>query len=783
MAGWPAVIALLLAAAAAAAAAGDRLALSGAAGAPRAAGGAAQWRLTNANRSVSLPAAVPGYALEILRAAGVVQDPLYRFGELEARWVAKDTWNFSAVWPGAAHAALARRAAVALRLGGADAAARVNLNGRDLGETDNAHRYWLYDVTRHLREGANLLQIIIRPAVDEALRRKREYPYPVPTLAAPGAWDVFNFLRKPASDFGWDWGPAFGAAGLSGAVELIAFDRALLTGANAVVSKTEGEWLVEVEGVLLAPPRGDAGRLSAEFESLGLRAEAQVELRLGAGGLEATGRVALRVPAGRVELWWPVGMGGQPLYDLTVGFTPDGESCAPPSAPELRGAGGGTCAAEGACEGAGGGGGGECSALLRRVGFRTAELVTASMRDAAAELLPKAGGGGAGYGKGKGAAAGGAAGGGGKGGWCLAPGGRWVNAMGKGAKPSWWWPPQAPDRSWPAPPGHEAWEPSEAEGSAFYFRVNGQPVYAKGANLIPLSVLPTNVTGADLRRLLDDALDAHMNMVRIWGGGVYPSDDLYDYADERGIMIWQETAFACAPYPRDPAFLDNVRVEVEQQARRLGWHASVVIWGGNNEVEASMEWYEDTRSNAALYAVDYDRLFVDTIGGVLQKLAPSTPFVDSSPSNGMVSPRLGVKRWANAQDPRHGDVHYYNYAADCQDWRHYPRARFVSEYGWQSYPTWPTYRAATAAPDWSVASEMHEYRQRHPNGTREILAQLDRRFTLPPSWRTLLKGRPAAAGSGRGLAEAEAMEEAAAAGGGGGAARDARQEEYRSFIY
>ena len=100
--------------------------------------------------------------------------------------------------------------------------------------------------------------------------------------------------------------------------------------------------------------------------------------------------------------------------------------------------------------------------------------------------------------------------------------------------------------------------------------------------------------------------------------------------------------------------------------RRLGWHPSVVIWGGNNEVEASMEWYEETRSNQALYAVDYDRLFVETVGGAVRQMAPSTPFVDSSPSNGMVSARLQVKRWSNPQDPAHGDVHYYNYGADCQ---------------------------------------------------------------------------------------------------------------------
>uniref|UniRef100_A0A383VEX7 Beta-mannosidase-like galactose-binding domain-containing protein n=1 Tax=Tetradesmus obliquus TaxID=3088 RepID=A0A383VEX7_TETOB len=191
------------------------------------------WQLSSSNGSISLQTHPPVHVLGALAAAGLVQqDPLYRYGELETRWVSQDTWNFTVTWAGQQHSAVAACRHVLLVLHGIDTFGHVLLNGRHVLAADNAHRSW-WVVLREpslLREGPNTLSVVLQPAVSVALRRKTRNAYSIPTMAAPGGFDVYNFARKPASDFGWDWGPAFAPAGLTGGVELLGFDQASLIG-------------------------------------------------------------------------------------------------------------------------------------------------------------------------------------------------------------------------------------------------------------------------------------------------------------------------------------------------------------------------------------------------------------------------------------------------------------------------------------------------------------------------------------------------------------------------
>ncbi|KAJ1458754.1 glycoside hydrolase superfamily [Pelagophyceae sp. CCMP2097] len=269
------------------------------------------------------------------------------------------------------------------------------------------------------------------------------------------------------------------------------------------------------------------------------------------------------------------------------------------------------------------------------------------------------------------------------------------------------------------------------EGTTFYFRVNGVALFAKGANLIPAKVFQTNVTLEDWRWLLTSATEANQNMVRVWGGGIYQPDGFYELCDELGLMVWQEYMFACALYPRDATFLDSVKAEVDYQSRRLQAHPSIVVWGGNNEAESALEWFVEPLTKRDLYVVDYVALYVDTVRDALRSVDLQAPFVDSSPSNGALSQEPYIKRWGNAGDSRWGDAHVYDYVDDCEDPNMYPPAKFVSEHGFQSFPSLLEYSSIASTHDLHFESDLLRFRQRHANGDGQVLSMLARHFDVP----------------------------------------------------
>jgi beta-mannosidase len=278
-------------------------------------------------------------------------------------------------------------------------------------------------------------------------------------------------------------------------------------------------------------------------------------------------------------------------------------------------------------------------------------------------------------------------------------------------------------------------------GKSFYFKVNDVPVYAKGSNFIPADVFAPRVTDDYLDEILTSAVDSNQNMVRVWGGGTYQVDSFYDLADEKGLLIWQEMMFACALYPRDETFLNLITDEITEQVTRLQTHASIAIWGGNNEDESALTWYSPSIVNSNLYVTDYVKLYLDTVKPAIEAADPTVAFnggvgrgfVDSSPSNGLISgtDETYVKRWNSSGSIEYGDVHYYNYAADCEDWTTYPQARFISEHGFQSFPSFDTYYSVLAQEDMNRDSDVLAYRQRHENGNNEVLAMLQKHFSVP----------------------------------------------------
>ncbi|KAG7379906.1 hypothetical protein PHYPSEUDO_008028 [Phytophthora pseudosyringae] len=260
-------------------------------------------------------------------------------------------------------------------------------------------------------------------------------------------------------------------------------------------------------------------------------------------------------------------------------------------------------------------------------------------------------------------------------------------------------------------------------GRTFYFKVNRVPIFVKGANWVPTDSFPTRTKESTVRHLLESVHAANMNMIRVWGGGRYESDLFYSECDRLGLLVWQELMFACGMYPRDTAFLQNTLKEVSFQVNRLRKYTSIAIWGGNNENENMMEQFAEapifppgTTFNRDIAVADFTKLFVDLIHPTIIAMDSSRPFVDTSPSNGLYSADPYVKRWGPTNGVAFGDVHFYDYNNDCQDYRMYPRARFISEFGFQS---------------WSSAASLHDYRERHENGTSQMLTQLKRRFHIP----------------------------------------------------
>jgi beta-mannosidase len=231
-------------------------------------------------------------------------------------------------------------------------------------------------------------------------------------------------------------------------------------------------------------------------------------------------------------------------------------------------------------------------------------------------------------------------------------------------------------------------------GTSFTFVVNGIPIFAKGANVIPMDSFPARVTPARERALLTAARDANMNMIRLWGGGYYQTDSFYEVADELGLMVWQEFAFGGGMVPGDKTFQDNVREEAVQQVIRLRDHPSVVLWCGNNEVETAWDSWGDRIEFKKQIGPDqrehvwqdYVVLFRDILKSVVVQQGGGVPYWPSSP---------GANFEDRAGNDHNGDMHFWNVwsgAAPIDDYRQV-KTRFLSEYGFQGMPDLATIHA------------------------------------------------------------------------------------------
>jgi beta-mannosidase len=602
--------------------------------------GGNDWVAVNSNGSIVVKnCVVPGNIVTDLQAAQVIDDPYWRFNDIEYRWIALDNWRYEKVFD---YPLPLVGQQIVLEFDGLDTVANVTLNGALLGTADNMFRQWRYDVTTLLRAKNNRLVVAFQSAISYVQQQAVRYPYYLPSAddSVQNGELLRNYVRKEQCSFSWDWGPGYMQQGIWRPVRLVSQNSCRIRAVAPMISPNSA---------------AQAYHLTAHVE-LECTAIDTVALLVSVAGSQARviGQVSRGVTLLTAELdvtgvneWWPQGYGDQVLYNLTAAVTTSDKLTLIDT---------------------------------RRVGFRTVELIEQPYTD--------------------------------------------------------------------------------QPGLSFYFKINGVALFVKGANWIPADSFENRVTGAVLDRLLESTVAANMNMLRVWGGGVYQPDEFYDKCDELGIMVWQELMFACAMYPRDPAYLRSAVIEVQEQITRLMHHVSIVTWSANNENEVALGWFPETLSNRDLYAADYYVLYIQHLLPAILSRDTSRQFLPSSPSNGGnlyydlqdtehvivthannsaqlryndVDPYYYVMRWGNPSG-NYGDVHWYNYVNDCTDLATYPHSRFVSEYGFQSFPSLITWRTVSdpALGDWKIDSEFLFKRQHHRNGTAQVLAQIKMHFNYQP---------------------------------------------------
>ncbi|WP_282204285.1 glycoside hydrolase family 2 protein [Kitasatospora fiedleri] len=407
-------------------------------------------------RGRTVPAAVPGCVHTDLLAAGLLADPYVGLNEAGQHWIGRSGWTWTTSFDLPAGDAATRRELV---FHGLDTVAEVSVNGHVVGRTANMHRTHAFDVTALVTPTGNELRVHIGSVYDYTDARRAE------SGELPSTYDEpFNHVRKMAANFGWDWGPTLVTAGIWKPVELLGWSGARLESVRPAVTVDrpgqDGPATVTAHVAVRRAPDAPDAELLLTATVAGQRATGRVP----AGS--DTAELTVAVPDAR--LWWPIGLGGQPLYDLEVGLSS---------------------------------GAGTADRWSRRIGFRTAELHT------------------------------------------------------------------APDRA----------------GTPFEILVNGVHVPVRGVNWIPDDCFVSRLGRADYAAALDHAVEANVNLMRVWGGGIYEKDEFYDLCDERGLLVWQDFLFACATYSEEEPIRGEVLAEARDNVTRLAPHPSLVLWNGNNE--------------------------------------------------------------------------------------------------------------------------------------------------------------------------------------------------------
>jgi beta-mannosidase len=275
----------------------------------------------------------------------------------------------------------------------------------------------------------------------------------------------------------------------------------------------------------------------------------------------------------------------------------------------------------------------------------------------------------------------------------------------------------------------ELLQEDDNDGRGFYFKVNGLPVFMKGANYVPQSNFPSSVSNADYIRLINDAASVGMNMLRVWGGGIYEQDIFYNLCDEKGILVWQDFMFAGSMYPGDSTFNKSVKKEVIYQIERLRNHPSIALWCGNNEVEVAWKnwgWQKKFNINSsdsiAIYE-NYKNLFEKFIPKIIEQQDAGRSYISSSPES----------NWGKKVNFNYGNMHYWGvwHGEEAIDSFRVNVPRFMTEYGMQSYPSFQSLKKNSKDERITLSSDFIKNRQRSYKGNGLLVKYVEDYFGKP----------------------------------------------------
>lgn len=275
----------------------------------------------------------------------------------------------------------------------------------------------------------------------------------------------------------------------------------------------------------------------------------------------------------------------------------------------------------------------------------------------------------------------------------------------------------------------------DEHGKSFYFEVNGHPMFAKGANFIPDDALLPNVTPERYKRIFEDVKAANMNMLRVWGGGIYEDDKFYDEADRNGILIWQDFLFACTTYPHDPLFLKRVEAEAEYNIKRLRGHASLAMWCGNNEIyEGVRYWGWKNKYTAEAFAEmnrGYDVLFRQLLPDMVKRFDSDRFYMHGSPYEA---------NWGRPESWKIADSHNWGTWYGRKPFESFDSEipRFMSEYGFQAFPEMKTIRTFAEEKDFELESPVMNAHQKATIGNALIKQTMSLYYKVPAKFEDLV---------------------------------------------